>query len=50
MRPVVETAGGGGARLTARSEAVVQTYCAIEADANAASMDRLTTLSYLCAG
>ena len=46
--PVAETAaggaGGGGARLTPLGEAVVRTYRAIEAEANAGAAGRLAAL------
>ncbi|MFT8244785.1 winged helix-turn-helix domain-containing protein [Roseomonas sp. BN140053] len=52
--PVVETAaggaGGGGARLTAAGEAVVQRYRAIEADTNAAAGAHLEALARIRQG
>ncbi|MCR0983250.1 winged helix-turn-helix domain-containing protein [Roseomonas populi] len=52
--PVAETvaggAGGGGAKLTARGEEVVQTYRAIEAEANTAAAARLAALARRGAG
>ena len=48
-QPVAETAaggaGGGGARLTPLGEAVVASYRAIEAEANAAAAPRLAALA-----
>jgi len=53
-RPVAETAaggaGGGGARLTPLGEAVVRTYRAIEAEANAAAAAPIAALEGLRAG
>ncbi|WP_159350999.1 winged helix-turn-helix domain-containing protein [Roseomonas harenae] len=53
-RPVAETAaggaGGGGARLTALGEAVVQAYRAIEAESNASAAERLATLAAASGG